>query len=444
MPAAVASVPQESACPICGVGRGQWIDLSGRHKVQCPGCGAAERHRALAHAWADGLGALLDLRGKRVLAMRPDRADLNFLKHSAARPMTFDIMPRGDPDMVGDLSNLRLPNDRFDLVLSHLMLATAPDPRAAVREIARVLRPDGAAVFYESLEPGRVLREIVDPVERMAWYGREAYERHGVGVRREWGLLDLEALLSDAFHVRLVEGVDPATGRRYVFFWCTRRAPSDGPFLDEAGRFALLAGLAAPELRARGPHPCGACGESFQSDGDEACPACGAGARARGLPRVVRDFLPQVVDAEVAASNPLLVFDAAAGEVAALRKLFPTIGVALPHADPRDLSELPDGSLAAVIVLAAFEGFAEHGRALSEAWRATAPGGGLALTIRASRLRAGSLPATPDPDDPGVVSVGREWLLDAMTWAGWAAGAVQLHDPATGEIHTWFLGRKPA
>lgn len=441
---AAARVSAEPSCPICGVERRQWIDLSGRPRVQCPGCGAAERHRALAHAWIDGLGALMPLQGKRALVMRPDRADSTFFKLYGARPLTFDVMPRGGPDMVGDVANLRLPNDRFDFVFSHLMLATAPDPEAAVRELARVVRPDGVALFYESVEPGRT-REIVDPEEQMAWYGREAFERYGVGLRRAWGFTDLEALLASAFHVRLAETVDPITGRRYVWFWCTRRPAPAGPFLSDEDRLALLAAFSAPELKGEPPFGCACCGEAFDAPGEGgACPRCGGGPRARGLAQLAGGYLDQVVDAEVARAKPLLTFGAVEGEVALLRSLFPTIGTALPHADPRDLSDLPDASLGGLVALDVFDTFAELPGALTEILRVVAPGGLLAFNVRSERLRAGLLAPTPDPDgQPATVALGREWLLDAMTWAGWAAGAVQTHDPASGDIETWFLGRRP-
>jgi ubiquinone/menaquinone biosynthesis C-methylase UbiE len=44
---------------------------------------------------------------------------------------------------------LPFPDDRFDTVVSTLVLCTVPDPRAAVAEAARVLRPGGRLLFLE-------------------------------------------------------------------------------------------------------------------------------------------------------------------------------------------------------------------------------------------------------------------------------------------------------
>lgn len=442
-------IAREPSCPVCGVSRRQWIDLGGRRKAQCPSCGSAERHRALAHAWNDGLLRLLELRGRRVLAMRPDRADLTLLKLLGAKPMTFDLMPRGSPDMVGDLAKLRLPNDRFDLVLSNVMLATARDPEAAVREIARVVRPDGAALFYESAELGRPTRDVVDHDARIAWYGQEMFERYGVGLYREWGFADLEALLKSVFHVRLVETVDPPTARRFVWFWCTRRPSAEGPFLDEAGRSVLLGAHGAPELRGEPPFRCALCGHAFAAAEEDACPACHAGSQARGVPELVRYYLPQVVDPATADGRPLLALNLPASAAEALVPLFPSVRcTAADGAEPVPavLAGAADSSQAGVVALDLLDGRTGQEVLLREALRVTAPGGCLAVSVRPQRLRWGALPPTEEPTEPGAppsVAVGKEWLLDAMTRAGWAAGQVQVHDPVSGAVDVWFLGRRP-
>jgi ubiquinone/menaquinone biosynthesis C-methylase UbiE len=53
------------------------------------------------------------------------------------------------PLLRADVTRLPFPPATFDAVTGHSLLYLLPDPAAAVREIARVLRPGGRAVFLE-------------------------------------------------------------------------------------------------------------------------------------------------------------------------------------------------------------------------------------------------------------------------------------------------------
>jgi len=61
------------------------------------------------------------------------------------------------------------PDDRFDTVTASLVLCTVPDPAAALREMARVCRPDGRVVLLEHvLAPNRLVgaaQKVLAPLQ---------------------------------------------------------------------------------------------------------------------------------------------------------------------------------------------------------------------------------------------------------------------------------------
>ncbi len=50
-----------------------------------------------------------------------------------------------------DIAGLEFPDDHFDFVVSTFVFCTVPDPMAGFKEIKRVLKPDGKAIFLEHM-----------------------------------------------------------------------------------------------------------------------------------------------------------------------------------------------------------------------------------------------------------------------------------------------------
>ncbi|MBX7248585.1 MAG: class I SAM-dependent methyltransferase [Caulobacteraceae bacterium] len=232
---------QADDCPICSTPRRYFGDLPGRPRVSCPKCGSVERHRAFAGAFGASFGADGSMKGARVLALRPDRADRAMLYgFGAAKVVSFDGFPRDTPDVVGDPTAMEFGDASFDVVLDNGLLATVRDPGAVIAEMRRVLKPAGAALIYESTALDRFTVEIDDRERQISWYGEEALDAYGIGLFREWGFSDLEQLLGQSFGLGLFDTRDPVSERRYVWFFGMQAPMTSAPFMDAAQRAALL------------------------------------------------------------------------------------------------------------------------------------------------------------------------------------------------------------
>lgn len=118
-------------------GRRQSIQMTGlttEELVLIPGCGT-------------GLDFDYLPPGVRVIA--GDLAPAMVRKAAArAKALGFDADVR-----VMDAHALDLPDEHVDAVLLHLILAVVPDPVAAIREVARVLKPGGRVGIFDKFLP---------------------------------------------------------------------------------------------------------------------------------------------------------------------------------------------------------------------------------------------------------------------------------------------------
>lgn len=101
---------------------------------------------------------------------------------------------------LGDAQQLAFPEASFDTVVATLALCSIPDDRAAVREMARVLRPGGRLVLLDHVASPvmavRAVQRLLDPLT-VRWQGDHLL-RDPESVVRAAGLVVHEATRSRA------------------------------------------------------------------------------------------------------------------------------------------------------------------------------------------------------------------------------------------------------
>ena len=152
---------------------------NGRPHASCPRCRSLERHRFLAVL---------------VSTLKPAIGTVGTLLDVAPSPQTSDILAGLLPerhlrldlgldgrrvDVLASLTDLPLADDSVDLLFCYHVLEHIPDDRAAMREIARVLAPEGLALVQVPIRFGTVTDEDVDttPAERLERFGQRDHVR---------------------------------------------------------------------------------------------------------------------------------------------------------------------------------------------------------------------------------------------------------------------------
>jgi SAM-dependent methyltransferase len=244
--------PVAHLCPACH----QPVDgfrpggVRRRPAARCPSCSALERHRFLA-VLLDGLGPVLT-GSATVVDIAPSRYTTAHLDHlDVDRYVRVDLDPDADGravDVQASLTALPFAPASVDLLLCYHVLEHVPDDRAAMREIARVLRPGGHALVQVPFRPATLTDEDPDAAED------ERVQRFGQADHVRWYGADLEDRLAEAgltgWRIEpgdvLGDALVPATGVKREPVWVLRPA-RDGERAVVARRPAprngLLAGL---------------------------------------------------------------------------------------------------------------------------------------------------------------------------------------------------------
>jgi ubiquinone/menaquinone biosynthesis C-methylase UbiE len=105
---------------------------------------------------------------------------------------------------IGDVQDLEFPDESFDTVVCTLGLCTIPDPRKAINEAHRVLRPGGKLILLEHVRspslPVRTIERALEPLsvrfqadhltrEPLDYLNAEGFEVERLE-RTKWGIVE--------------------------------------------------------------------------------------------------------------------------------------------------------------------------------------------------------------------------------------------------------------
>jgi SAM-dependent methyltransferase len=149
---------------------------------------------------------LFDGRHKKVLHVAPERCFEGRLKAAlGADYLTTDLL---DPHVMErmDITEIRYPDESFDVIYCSHVLEHVPDDRKAMREFRRVLKKSGWAVLLVPITTESTVEDpsITDPAERLRLFGQDDH------VRR-YGPDYLDRLREAGFDVRVSAVPDVAS-----------------------------------------------------------------------------------------------------------------------------------------------------------------------------------------------------------------------------------------
>jgi SAM-dependent methyltransferase len=158
-------------CPVCGAHLRRFIP---RGLESFCRCGSARRQRLLFLYLRRETGLFREpLRVLQVAALLHEHRFF----HSQPNLDYQDLdLSRGYADRREDLTALPDPSESFDVIICFHVLEHIPDDRQAMREMARVLKPDGRALvqvpYYPQRGPTYEDFSIVSPAERKKHFGQ--------------------------------------------------------------------------------------------------------------------------------------------------------------------------------------------------------------------------------------------------------------------------------
>jgi len=138
----IRSAPENYRCPICSY-EGIFFDYINRYDARCPRCGSLERHRMQIIVFNNLLGSVLI---DSCLHFAPEPFISPILRKHFDNYITTDLV-MNDVDMRMDVTKMNLKDCSIGFIYISHVLEHVSDDVLALKEIYRVLKPDGIALI---------------------------------------------------------------------------------------------------------------------------------------------------------------------------------------------------------------------------------------------------------------------------------------------------------
>jgi SAM-dependent methyltransferase len=167
-------------CPLCRsyLAGFKPFGIVPRPEARCPRCGSLERHR-LVWLFMQARTNLFDGAPKRMLHVAPESAfSVALARVQGLDRITADLSHQSAMIRM-DLSDIPLPDKRFDIIYCSHVLEHIPDDRKAMRELYRVLRTGGWAILQVPVLRDTTFEDpsVTSPADRLRLFGQEDHVR---------------------------------------------------------------------------------------------------------------------------------------------------------------------------------------------------------------------------------------------------------------------------
>lgn len=218
-------------CPICDQGADRFLPFGAgavtRADALCAGCGSLERHRLVWLYLLNETDLFSGTRRRRMLHVAPEPVLERRLRGEPLLDYLSADLDAGVAQEQMDITDIRHPDGSFDVIYCSHVLEHVPDDARAMRELCRVLRPDGWAILQVPILLERTDEDpsITDPQERLRRFAQ-------VDHVRAYGPDYADRLRAAGFDVRqdrYADRIGPVRSRRYglhpadVVHFCTKR-----------------------------------------------------------------------------------------------------------------------------------------------------------------------------------------------------------------------------